>query len=47
MLPRIYGTLAGFIVLMLWIYISTIILLVGAEADTAMAEIRRHEAESQ
>jgi membrane protein len=47
MLPRIYGTLAGFIVLMLWIYISTIILLVGAEADTAVAEIRRHEAESQ
>jgi membrane protein len=38
MLPRIYGTLAGFIVLMLWIYISTLILLVGAETDRIVDE---------
>ncbi|MGA7622139.1 MAG: YihY/virulence factor BrkB family protein [Candidatus Acidiferrales bacterium] len=31
--PRIYGTLGGFIVLMLWIYIANFILLVGAEID--------------
>ncbi|MGA7920752.1 MAG: YihY/virulence factor BrkB family protein [Candidatus Acidiferrales bacterium] len=31
--PRIYGTLGGFIVLMLWIYIASFILLVGAEID--------------
>lgn len=31
--PRIYGTLGGFIILMLWIYIISLILLVGAEAD--------------
>lgn len=31
--PRIYGTLGGFIILMVWIYIISLILLVGAEAD--------------
>ena len=31
--PAIYGTLGGVIVLMLWIYVASIILLVGAEAD--------------
>jgi membrane protein len=31
--PAIYGTLGGVIVLMLWIYFASIILLVGAEAD--------------
>jgi uncharacterized BrkB/YihY/UPF0761 family membrane protein len=36
MFPRVYGTLAGFIILMMWIYISTLILLIGAETDTAV-----------
>jgi membrane protein len=40
-LPRIYGTLAGFIIFMLWIYIDVIILLIGAETDTAMAEMHK------
>ena len=40
MLPRIYGTLAGFIVLMLWIYISTLILLIGAETDRVVDELQ-------
>ena len=40
MLPRIYGTLAGFIILMLWIYISTAILLIGAETDKVMDELK-------
>ena len=31
--PRIYGTLGGFIILMVWIYIISLISLVGAEAD--------------
>ena len=43
MFPRIYGTLGGFIALMLWIYISTVILLIGAETDTAIAELNKHE----
>jgi membrane protein len=38
--PHIYGTLAGFIILMLWIYIAVVILLIGAETDTAMSEMR-------
>jgi membrane protein len=41
MFPRIYGTLAGFVILMIWIYMSTVILLVGAETDSAMAEQKR------
>jgi membrane protein len=40
-LPRIYGTLAGFIIFMLWIYIDVIILLIGAETDTAVAELHK------
>jgi membrane protein len=36
--PAIYGTLGGVIVLMLWIYVASIILLVGAEADHEIAE---------
>lgn len=43
MFPRIYGTLAGFIALMLWIYFSTVILLIGAETDTVIAELNKHE----
>jgi membrane protein len=39
-IPRIYGTLTGFIVLMLWIYASNLILLIGAETDTALAQHR-------
>ena len=40
--PRIYGTLAGFIVLMLWLYIASLILLIGAEADREL-EKAAHE----
>jgi membrane protein len=46
MFPRIYGTLAGFIALMLWIYILIVILLIGAETDTAIAELTKHEGPS-
>lgn len=34
--PRLYGALAGFIVLMMWIYIASLILLIGVEMDNAM-----------
>lgn len=34
--PRLYGTLAGFIILMTWVYISNVILLIGAEMDHAI-----------
>src|SRR6202162_4640993 len=41
-IPKIYGALAGFIVLMLWIYAANLILLIGAETDTAWMELRSH-----
>jgi membrane protein len=31
--PRVYGALAGFILLMIWIYVVNLLLLVGAETD--------------
>ena len=36
----VYGTLAGFFVLMLWVYMANLILLVGAEADHQLSGIR-------
>jgi membrane protein len=38
--PTLYGALAGFIVLMLWIYLANLILLIGAETDTAWRELQ-------
>jgi membrane protein len=32
--PRIYGALGGFVILMLWIYVASVILVVGAEIDS-------------
>jgi len=43
--PRIYGTLGGFIVLLLWIYIASLILLIGAEMDRAIEQLRGAGAE--
>lgn len=40
-IPRIYGALAGFIIFMFWIYIASLILLIGAETDTAIEELTR------
>ena len=31
--PEVYGALAGFVVLMLWIYVASLILLIGAETE--------------
>lgn len=42
-IPRVYGTLAGFIVFMMWIYMANLILLIGAETDTAIAEMQKEE----
>lgn len=38
--PRLYGALAGFIVLMIWIYIASLILLIGVEMDNAVADLK-------
>jgi membrane protein len=39
--PKIYGALGGFIILMLWVYIASVILLVGAEADRELEKLAR------
>ncbi len=39
-IPKIYGALAGFIVLLLWVYLANLILLIGAETDSALQELR-------
>jgi len=38
---RVYGALSGFIVMMLWIYLASLSLLVGAEIDAVVEEGRR------
>jgi membrane protein len=45
-IPKLYGALAGFIVIMLWMYIGCIILLIGAETDTAVQELRGNGAQA-
>jgi len=40
-IAQIYGTLTGFIVMMLWIYLASFSLILGAETDTAMNELSR------
>jgi membrane protein len=39
--PRIYGALGGFIILMLWIYLASLILLIGAETDSEIERLSR------
>lgn len=34
--PQIYGSIGGFIILMLWVYLASVILLVGAETDSEL-----------
>ena len=42
-IPRIYGTLAGFVVLMLWIYTANLVLIVGAETDSAFQALSKRQ----
>jgi len=39
--PRIYGTIGGFMLLMLWIYIVCLILLIGAETDRVIEDSKK------
>jgi membrane protein len=41
-ISRIYGALASFIFLMLWIYLATLSLIVGAETESALRELTAH-----
>jgi len=38
--PKFYGTMAGFIILMVWIYLASLILLIGAETDSVIERLR-------
>ena len=40
-ISQIYGALTGFIVIMLWIYLASFSLILGAETDTAVNELAR------
>ena len=39
--PKFYGTMAGFIILMSWIYLLSLILLIGAETDSLLENLQR------
>ncbi len=41
--PRFYGTMAGFIILMTWIYVASLILLIGAETDSVIEDTRQRK----
>ncbi|MGH9689530.1 MAG: YihY/virulence factor BrkB family protein [Candidatus Acidiferrales bacterium] len=41
---KVYGAMAGFIILMAWIYMTSLILLIGAETDSVMEKLKRSEA---
>jgi membrane protein len=42
--PRFYGTMAGFVILVTWIYMASLILLVGAEVNSVMERLHRQGA---
>jgi membrane protein len=37
--PQVYTVLAGFVILMTWIYMATLIVLIGAELDTVVQQL--------
>lgn len=37
--PRFYGAMAGFIILLTWIYLASLILLIGAETDSVVGNL--------
>ena len=44
--PHVYGALAGFIILMMWVYISSFILLIGAEIDNCLECMKQQGAQA-
>lgn len=43
-MSRVYGTLTGFIIMMLWIYLANLSVLLGAETDAVLTEMRDQRA---
>jgi membrane protein len=46
-MSSVYGALSGFIVMMLWIYLASLSLLIGAETDAAIKELRSNRLKPQ
>jgi membrane protein len=44
--PKFYGALAGFIILLTWIYIASLLLLIGAETDSIVENLKRRGADA-
>ena len=41
--PQVYTVLAGFVMLMTWIYVLTLLVLIGTELDTAINEYHQQK----
>jgi membrane protein len=41
--PQVYSVLAGFVILMTWIYMTILIVLTGVELDTAVKQLPRRK----
>lgn len=41
--PQVYTVLAGFVILMTWIYTANLMILIGTEMDTAIGDLHRQE----
>ena len=38
--PQVYTVLAGFVILMTWIYTAVLMVLIGTELDTTLREMK-------
>jgi membrane protein len=41
--PQVYTVLAGFVILMTWIYTANMMILIGKELDTAIGELHQQK----
>jgi len=45
-ISQVYGTLTGFIIMMLWIYLASFSLILGAETDSAIGGLQASSLQS-
>jgi membrane protein len=41
--PQVYTVLAGFVILMTWIYVANVIILIGTELDMAITLLNKRK----
>jgi uncharacterized BrkB/YihY/UPF0761 family membrane protein len=41
--PQVYTVLAGFVILMTWIYVANVIILIGTELDMAISLLHKRK----